>query len=104
MNTGCAEGEGAATHSTEAEGNAPSQFLDYEYGVGNQGVEDSMNTCGAEGEGGATHSAEAEGNLPNSTLLPMNTLIVAGAAVQHRTKKVIVIARMMRMVTSSLQL
>jgi hypothetical protein len=35
VDTGCAEGESAATHSAEAEGNAPFQFLDYEYGVGN---------------------------------------------------------------------
>ncbi len=65
MNTSGAEGEGAATHSAETEGNAPSQFSDYEYGVGNRVIEDSVNTGGAEGEGAATLSAEAEGNAPS---------------------------------------
>ncbi len=59
MNTGCAESEGAATHSTEAEGNAPPLFLD------------SVHTGCAEGEGAATHSAEAEGKAPPLFSVPM---------------------------------
>jgi hypothetical protein len=58
--TGCAEGEGAATHSPVAEANSPPQFSN------------SVNTGCAEGEAPATatHRAEAVGNSPHQFPMP----------------------------------